>query len=125
MGKDTTTKKNPATGTAWAAMLFTGLLTAGAAAEDDRSRMVDGDLIRIPVGQQAGAETLTSLPRTGETRNAVLRRLGEPQERRSPVGDPPISAWEYPDLVVYFEYDHVIHAVRKHRPRIDPQRQEP
>ena len=27
------------------------------------------------------------------------------------VGKPPISRWEYPGFVVYFEHDHVIHSV--------------
>jgi hypothetical protein len=29
------------------------------------------------------------------------------------VGEPPISSWEYPGMVVFFEYDRVIHAVMK------------
>jgi hypothetical protein len=27
------------------------------------------------------------------------------------VGRPPISRWEYPGFIVYFEHEHVIHAV--------------
>jgi len=27
------------------------------------------------------------------------------------VGKPPISRWEYPGFVVYFEHEHVIHSV--------------
>jgi hypothetical protein len=27
------------------------------------------------------------------------------------VGKPPISRWEYPGFIVYFESDHVIHSV--------------
>ena len=41
----------------------------------------------------------------------VLQRFGEPQQRLGPVGEPPISHWVYPDFVVYYEYDRVIHAV--------------
>lgn len=85
---------------------------------EETTRVVEGDLIRIPVGQQPGSPHTTNLPRTGETRSVVLRRLGEPEQRRAAVGDPPISAWEYSDIVVYFEHDHVIHAVRKHTPKV-------
>jgi len=87
-------------------------------AEDQRP--LEGDIIRIPVGQQPGAGSLAGLPRTGESRNAVLQRLGEPKHRHPAVGHPPISAWDYSDMVVYFEYDHVVHTVRKHRPRSTP-----
>ena len=41
----------------------------------------------------------------------LLQRFGEPQQRLGPVGEPPISHWVYPDFVVYYEYDRVIHAV--------------
>lgn len=73
----------------------------------------------------AGADTLlmesvnasagtVSRPAHGSTMDAVLQRFGEPNQRSGPVGDPPISNWIYPDFVVYFEYDRVIHAVVPH-----------
>ncbi len=52
-------------------------------------------------------------PTRGMTMKKVEASWGAPAMRRSPVGDPPITRWEYPDFVVYFEHDRVIHAVLK------------
>ncbi len=41
----------------------------------------------------------------------VESRWGAPVTKRSAIGDPPITRWEYPAFVVYFEYRNVIHAV--------------
>lgn len=72
----------------------------------------------------AGAQTLqmegtenasrfehTGKPARGMTQQRVEDTYGQPQSRREAVGDPPISRWEYPGFVVFFEYDRVIHAV--------------
>lgn len=50
-------------------------------------------------------------PARGETMARVEARFGAPSQRVSAVGEPPISRWVYPGFIVYFEYDHVIHAV--------------
>ena len=50
-------------------------------------------------------------PAHGTTMEAVLHGYGEPASRSGPVGDPPISTWDYGDFVVYFEGQHVIHSV--------------
>ncbi|MGB3610409.1 MAG: hypothetical protein WA987_08535 [Cellvibrio sp.] len=71
------------------------------------------ETVRVPVGQQADIVK----PRTGVTKAKVAEQFGEPLSKQGPVGEPPISSWEYADFVVYFEYDHVIHSVAKHRPR--------
>ena len=52
-------------------------------------------------------------PTRGSTQAQVEAKYGEPQARNEAVGDPPISSWEYADMIVYFEYDRVIHAVKK------------
>ena len=54
-----------------------------------------------------------SRPTRGMTAERVESEFGTPSSRIAPVGDPPISRWEYPGYVVYFEYDRVIHAVDK------------
>lgn len=51
------------------------------------------------------------LPRHGLTMDAVESRYGRPDNRISPVGDPPITRWVYPGFTVYFEHRHVINAV--------------
>ena len=52
-------------------------------------------------------------PTRGMTQARVEASFGAPQSMRAAVGDPPISRWEYPGFVVFFEYDKVIHAVSK------------
>jgi hypothetical protein len=41
----------------------------------------------------------------------VSSKFGAPTTKIPAVGSPPISRWEYPGFVVYFEADHVIHSV--------------
>ena len=41
----------------------------------------------------------------------VEASLGAPTQRHGPVGDPPITRWDYPGLAVFFEYDKVLHSV--------------
>jgi hypothetical protein len=52
-------------------------------------------------------------PTRGMTQSRVEANYGVPQSRHPPVGDPPISRWDYARFVVYFEHDRVIHAVMK------------
>lgn len=54
------------------------------------------------------------LPENGLTKSEVEQRYGRPNERRAPVGEPPISRWLYDDYSVYFEYDLVIESVLNH-----------
>ncbi len=58
----------------------------------------------------------TSRPTRGMTAASVESKFGSPQSKVAPVGDPPISRWEYQGFVVFFEYDRVIHAVVKRAP---------
>jgi hypothetical protein len=52
-------------------------------------------------------------PTRGMSQARVEANFGTPQSRVSPVGDPPITRWEYESFVVFFEYDKVIHSVTK------------
>lgn len=88
--------------------LTLGLLGAGQAY---------ADRVEVPVGQQSGDREVGSVPNNGMTQQAVRERFGQPQNRKAPVGDPPISSWEYDEYVVYFEHDRVLRAVVKHRPQ--------
>ena len=72
--------------------------------------------LEIPIGEQ-GDPQLTQLPQTGESRRSVLERFGLADEEHAPVGQPPITRWDYRELSVYFEYDHVVNSVRHHRPQ--------
>jgi hypothetical protein len=45
------------------------------------------------------------------TMNQVAAKFGAPVSKIPAVGNPPISRWDYPGFVVYFEREHVIHSV--------------
>jgi len=50
-------------------------------------------------------------PTRGMSMNEVASKFGAPIAKVPAVGQPPISRWEYPGFVVYFEHEHVIHSV--------------
>jgi hypothetical protein len=50
-------------------------------------------------------------PSRGMTMSQVAGKFGAPVTKVPAVGNPPISRWEYPGFVVYFEREHVIHSV--------------
>ncbi len=52
-------------------------------------------------------------PARGSVKAAVSEKFGEPVTQQGPVGEPPISSWEYEGFVVFFEYDRVLHTVAK------------
>ena len=52
-------------------------------------------------------------PSSGMTAASVESTFGAPEAKVAPVGEPPITRWEYKDFVVFFEYDRVIHTVIK------------
>ena len=60
--------------------------------------------------QQGMSQTI---PTRGMTMEFVEANFGSPTSRRAPVGDPPITRWEYQQFIVYFEYKRVIHSVAK------------
>jgi hypothetical protein len=66
--------------------------------------------------EMEAAAATADRPSRGMSKERVETRFGTPVARRGAVGDPPISRWEYAGFVVYFEYDHVIHAVATQRP---------
>lgn len=51
------------------------------------------------------------VPHNGRTMVQVEARYGAPANRRGPIGDPPITQWEYERWSVYFEYDRVLFTV--------------
>jgi hypothetical protein len=64
---------------------------------------IDGQVVIKP----AGVET----PQRGSSMTAVEARFGAPANKSSSVGNPPITKWFYPNFVVVFEHDKVLHAV--------------
>lgn len=69
------------------------------------------DTLVIENVDQAAATTGVR-PNRGMSMKTVESRWGSPSTKRGAVGDPPITRWEYPSFVVYFEYRNVIHAVK-------------
>ncbi len=65
------------------------------------------------LNERPGMDAHQSIPTRGMTMESVEASFGTPTSRRAPVGDPPITRWEYPDFIVYFEYKRVIHSVEK------------
>ena len=51
------------------------------------------------------------MPTRGSSMQRVLSEFGEPINRIGPVGEPPITEWDYGDFRVYFEYSTVLHSV--------------
>src|SRR3954470_20890035 len=64
---------------------------------------IDGQVAVKP----SGIET----PLRGSTMSAVEAKFGAPANKSGPVGKPPITKWFYPNFVVVFENDKVLHAV--------------
>ena len=64
---------------------------------------IDGQVTVKP----SGVET----PQRGSSMTAVEARFGAPSNKAGPVGSPAITKWFYPNFVVVFENDKVLHAV--------------
>jgi hypothetical protein len=62
-------------------------------------------------GIEREAQTAAMRPRAGQSMSAVETNFGTPTGKHAPVGEPPITRWDYPGFSVYFERDLVIHAV--------------
>lgn len=69
-----------------------------------------GDVLLI---ERVAAKDQVNLPQKSTTMNQVRTAFGDPLMMSEPVGNPPITRWEYADFVVYFEHQHVITTVLK------------
>lgn len=52
-------------------------------------------------------------PARGLSMDKVEAQYGAPSNRVAAVGNPPITRWEYPGFVVFFENNIVLHSVVK------------
>ena len=66
------------------------------------------DTLKVPPAPSA-------VPVRGLSMDAVENKLGKPVRVISGVGQPPITRWVYPEYTIYFEYQHVVHAVPRTR----------
>jgi hypothetical protein len=71
---------------------------------------VNADVLLIEEVRQAER---MQLPVNGMNKNDVRSRFGDPSQTHAPVGDPPITRWDYAQWSVYFEYDLVLFTVLK------------
>lgn len=94
--------------------LIAALLAAGSTA-------AYGDVEEIPSAAPQDRATTQAppvsmeLPVRGMSMRQVESRFDAPQEKLPAVGKPPITRWVYPDYIVYFEHQYVIHSVLKRK----------
>jgi hypothetical protein len=74
--------------------------------------VVSADTLLVD-GLDQSTESGSENPNRGLTMDKVESTWGQPESKHSPVGDPPITRWEYSNFIVYFENQNVIHTVQK------------
>ena len=87
-----------------AVALVAASLVAGGTARADTLLVTSVD-----AAQASAAER----PARGKSMANVEARYGAPTTRSNAVGRPPITRWDYPEFAVFFEFDHVVHSVRR------------
>jgi hypothetical protein len=88
-------------------LLVSAVLATGLGGFTQISR---ADLIAVGDGI-AVEKSDVSTPARGMSMNQVASKFGEPTTKVPAVGKPPISRWDYPGFVVYFDHQYVIHTV--------------
>jgi hypothetical protein len=89
---------------------FAALLVLSAAGQFGGAALCQAETIAVPEGI-AVKEPDVETPTRGMTMGQVASKFGAPVTKVPAVGSPPISRWEYPGFIVYFEHEHVIHSV--------------
>ena len=70
--------------------------------------LLEADVLLIePVRKTEGM----NVPANGQTMQEVESAHGAPSLKSPPVGDPPITRWDYERWSVYFEYERVLFTV--------------
>lgn len=72
------------------------------------SPFAQADELNTPPAPQADP---ANHPARGMSMEKVEATFGAPAQRIPAVGQPPITRWEYPGFVVYFENHTVLHTV--------------
>ncbi len=88
--------------TAILAGMSMGALAGATACRAETIAVEDGIAVKDPA---------VVTPSRGMSMTAVASHFGAPTSKVPAVGNPPISRWQYPGFIVYFEHDHVIHSV--------------
>jgi hypothetical protein len=85
----------------WILSAIAGIALLGSAANADELKMT-------PAPEGSGNQ-----PARGMSMDKVEAAFGAPANRVGAVGNPPITRWEYPGFVVFFENNVVLHSVVK------------
>lgn len=88
-------------------------LTLIAVVSINPATVAQAQVIELPVGSQGQANANIARPSKGMMEQDVIARFGQPLATTAPIGNPPITRWEYAEFYVFFEYNHVIHSVLK------------
>lgn len=86
------------------------ILLAASAAFLSPATALNADVLLIEEVRQAER---MQLPVNGMSKDVVRSRFGAPAQTHAPVGEPPITRWDYEQWSVYFEYDLVLFTVLK------------
>jgi len=80
------------------------------------SGSVDADTLLLETIAESPANTAQGIPRPtrGMSMDSVQSRYGRPAKIHAPIGDPPITRWDYADYSVFFEYRQVLTSVVHH-----------
>ncbi|QKK02450.1 MAG: hypothetical protein HND55_07200 [Pseudomonadota bacterium] len=99
-----------------------GKLVGGTALAGMLGTAIAADVLLI---EKVRERMMRTLPENGLTTTEVERDFGQPRQRYGPVGQPPISRWDYEDFSVFFEYDLVIESVLHHDAVADTVQEDP
>lgn len=104
--------------------------TASSTAQETMAPASSTEAGTSPASSATSASTASaapiSMPTRGMLMGTVEREFGAPTEKLPAVPDPgtklhpPITRWVYPQYVVYFEYNYVVHSVLKAHPFSNP-----
>lgn len=86
---------------------FAGLALCAALTGPLAPAVSSGDELNMTTPSTSSADR----PARGMSMDKVEAVYGAPSRRDAAVGEPPITRWEYPGFVVYFEHQYVIHSV--------------
>jgi len=93
-------------------LALVGFSFLGLAGHARAAEQTAGDVLLIDSMQSTPA---IRTPDDGVNMATVRQQFGDPVSEESPVGDPPITRWDYDGFSVYFEHNLVLHSVI-HRP---------
>jgi outer membrane protein assembly factor BamE (lipoprotein component of BamABCDE complex) len=91
-------------------LLVTAVITAAFCGFTGIAESSFGETVAVDNGIAVKDSDVTT-PGRGMTMDQVAAKFGAPTNKLPAVGQPPISRWDYPGFIVYFERNYVIHSV--------------